>query len=141
MKKVLKNYVGGDQRIVRYACLVKQRLGSFTAWKLEHILRDSNEKVDVLVAMVASIPIIETVFLLVYYQSALSITTNQVSKIDEACSSWMTPIMHYLSLGELSDNRIEAHKIQVQVARFSLVNGQLYKRSLNGPYLKCLTTQ
>ena len=25
--------------------------------------------------------------------------------------------------------------------RFSLVNGQLFKRSLNGPYLKCLTTE
>ena len=49
--------------------------------------------------------------------------------------------MHYLSSGELPDNRIEAHEIQVQVARFSLVNGQLYKRSLDGSYLKCLTNQ
>ena len=31
--------------------------------------------------------------------------------------------MRYLSSGELSDNMIEAHKIQVQAARFSLVNG------------------
>ena len=61
--------------------------------------------------------------------------------MDGACSSWMTPIMHYLSSGELSDNRIEAHKIQVQAARFSLVNGQLCKRSLDGQYLKCLTSQ
>ena len=49
--------------------------------------------------------------------------------------------MHYLSLGELSDNRIEAHKVQVQAARLSLVHGQLYKQSLDGSYLKCLTTQ
>ena len=47
--------------------------------------------------------------------------------------------MHYLSSGELPDNRVEAHK--VQAVRFSLVNGQLYKRSLDEPYLKCLTTQ
>ena len=49
--------------------------------------------------------------------------------------------MHYLSSGELPDNRIEARKIQVQVARFSLVNRQLHKRSLDEPYLKYLTTQ
>ena len=49
--------------------------------------------------------------------------------------------MHYLSSGELSDNRIEAHKIQVQAARFSLVNEQLYKRSLDESYPKCLTPQ
>ena len=53
----------------------------------------------------------------------------------------MTLIVFYLSSGELLDNRAEAHKIQVQVARFSLMNDQLYKRSLEGPYLKCLTHQ
>ena len=80
-------------------------------------------------------------FLLVYYQVTSSITTNQVSQIDEACSSFLTPTMHYLSSEELPDNRIEAYKIQVQETRFSLVNGQLYKWSLEGLYLKCLTTQ
>ena len=111
------------------------------AWKLKHIPRDSNEKADALAVMAASIPIREMVFLPVYYQPASSITTNQVSQIDEACSSWLTPIMHYLSSGELLDNKIEAHKFQVQTARFSLMNGQLYKRSLDMSYLKCLITQ
>ena len=53
----------------------------------------------------------------------------------------MTLIARYLSLGELSDNKAEAYKIQVQVARFSLINSQLYKRSLCEPYLKCLIYQ
>ena len=51
----------------------------------------------------------------------------------------MTPVASYLSLGDLSDNRAEAHKIQVYTARFSLINSQLYKRSFGKPYLKCLT--
>ena len=34
-----------------------------------------------------------------------------------------------------------AHKIQIQSAQFSIVDGQLYKRSLGGPYLKCLTLE
>ena len=49
--------------------------------------------------------------------------------------------MHYLSSRELPDNRVEAQKIQVKAARFSLVNGQLYKQSLDESYLKCLTPQ
>ena len=126
--------------MIRYANLVKQKLGSFKAWKLAHISRDSNEKVDALALVVASIPIREILFLPVYYQLTSSIKTNQVSQIDIESSSWLTPIMCYLRSRELLDNRSEAHKTQVQVARFSLVNGQLYKRSLNGPYLKCLTT-
>ena len=131
-----------DHLMARYVCLVEQRVGSFAAWKLEHILRDSNEMADALAAMAASILIKETVFLPIYNQSTSSITTDRVSQIDEAGPSWMTPIMHYMSSEELSDNRFEAHKVQVQVqvARFSLVNRQLYKRSLDGLYLKCLTT-
>ena len=99
--------------MIKYVCMVKLRLESFAAWKLEHIPRGSNERADALAVVAASLPIKETVFLPVYYQPASSITTNQVNEIDEACSSRMTLIMHYLSLGELLDNRIEADKIQV----------------------------
>ena len=127
--------------MARYVRLVKQRLGIFTTWKLEHIPRDSNERVDALAVVAASIPIKEIVFLPIYYQLVLSITNDRVSQIDEARPSWMTHIMHYLSSGELPDNKVETHKVQVQAARFSLVNRQLYKWSLDGSYLKCLTNQ
>ena len=127
--------------MIKYVCLVNLRLENFAAWKLEHTPRGLNEMENALVAVVTSLPIKETVFLPVYYQLASSIAINQVNKIDEACSSWMSLIVHYLSSGELPDNKIVAHKIQVQATRFSLVNGQLYKQSLEGPYLKCLTTQ
>ena len=89
----------------------------------------------------ASLPIKETMFLTLYYQPESSITTNRVNKIDETGPSWITLVAPYLSSGELPDNKVEAHKIQVQAARFSLINGQLYIRSLGGPYLKCLTQQ
>ena len=44
-------------------------------------------------------------------------------------------------MGELPNERNKAHRIQIQSARFSLVNEQLFKRSLGGPYLKCLTNE
>ena len=83
--------------MIRYACLVKRRLESFEALKVEHIPRGMNEMADALAAVTASLPIKETIFLPVYYQPTSSITTNQVNEIDEACSSWMTLIVHYLS--------------------------------------------
>ena len=60
-------YETRDQRMVKYASLVKQWLRSFAAWTLEHISRDSNEKANALAAVVPSISIRETVFLSVYY--------------------------------------------------------------------------
>ena len=53
----------------------------------------------------------------------------------------MDPIVQYINTGELPNERDKAHKIQIQSARFSLVTGQLFKRSLDGPYLKCLTIE
>ena len=53
----------------------------------------------------------------------------------------MDPIRLYIATGELPIDRGKAHKIQIQSARFSLIDRQLYKRSLGGPYLKCLTPE
>ena len=48
--------------MVKYVTLVKQRLAGFSTWKLEHVPKDSNEKVDALAVVVTSLLIIETIF-------------------------------------------------------------------------------
>ena len=97
--------------MTKYVCLVKLRMESFLAWKLEHIPRGSNEKADALVVVAASLPTKETMLLSVYYQLESSIANNRVNEIEKACPSWMTLIVRYLSSGELLDSRVEAHKI------------------------------
>ena len=125
--------------MAKHVSLINLRLGSFAAWRLEDVSRSSNEKADALVVVAVSLLIKETALLPVYYQPESSITTNWVNEVDEIGPSCMTPVILYLSSGELADNIAEAHKIQVQAARFSLINSKLYKWSLGGPYLKCLT--
>ena len=95
----------------KYVSLVKLRLESFVVWRLEHILRDSNEKADALTVLAASLPIKEMMFL-PSITSELSTAANRVHEIS-GTSSWMTPIVPYLSSGELLDIRIKAHKILV----------------------------
>ena len=128
-----------EPRMAKYASLVKQRLSTLLVWKLEHVPRDSNERVYALAAVAASLPIKETIYLPIYYQPGSSILHTQVSQIEEAPLSWMDPIRLYIATRELPNDRSRAHKIQIQSARFSLVDEQLYKRSLGGAYLKCLT--
>ena len=128
-----------DPRMEKYASLVKQKLNTLSTWELEHVPKDSNERADALAVVAASLPIKETIYLPIYYQPGSSILPAQVSQIEEVPPSWMDPIWLYIATGELPNDRGRAHKIQIQLARFSLVDGQLYKRSLGGPYLKCLT--
>ena len=42
--QVIGDYETRDQRMTKYVGLVNLRLGNFVAWRLEHVLRDSNEK-------------------------------------------------------------------------------------------------
>ena len=65
--------------MAKYVSLVKQRLGSFSSLKLEHIPKDCNEKVKALAVVAASLPMTETVFLPIYYQPDSSIITTRVS--------------------------------------------------------------
>ena len=120
--QVNREYETRDQCMAKYVSLINLWLGSFAAWRLEHVPRSSNEKTDALAVVATSLPIKETVLLPVYYQPESSITTIRVNEVDETSPSWMTLVARYLSSGELPDNRAEAHKIQVQAARFSLIN-------------------
>ena len=47
--------------------------------------------------------------------------------------------MDYLKDGTLPNNKKTAHQIRVKAARFHLsAGGDLYKKSLSGPYLRCV---
>ena len=127
--------------MAKYVALIKQRLAIFSTWKLEHVPRDSNEKADALAIVAASLPISKTIFLPIYYQSDSSIAIIRVNQVGKTSLSWMDSISQYINTGELPNEKDKAHRVQVQSARFSLIDGQLFKRSLNGPYLKCLTTK
>ena len=111
-----------EPRMAKYASLVKQRLSTLSAWRLEHVSRDRYERADALAAVAASFPVKETVYLPIYYQPDSSILHTQVSQIKEAPPSWMDPIRLYIATGELPDERNKAHKIQIQSSRFSLVD-------------------
>ena len=130
-----------DPRMEKYASLVKQKLNTHSTWKIEHVPRDYNERANALAVVAASLPMRETVFLPIYYQPDSSILHAQVSQIEEVPPSWLDPIRLYIAMGELPNDRDKAHKVQIQSAKFSMIDGQLYKQSLGGPYLMCLTPE
>ena len=101
VEQVNEEYESRDPGMAKYVSLVKKRLGSFSAWKLEHIPRDCNEKANAFATVAASLPMIETVFLPIYYQPNSSIITTRVSQVDEVSSSWMDHIV-YISTWENS---------------------------------------
>ena len=67
-----------------------------------------------------------------------TIEEEEIMDIEEGVEDWRTPIKKYLMTGELPPNLVEAKKLRVRGARFTLVNEVLYKRAFSMPMLKCL---
>ena len=51
----------------------------------------------------------------------------------------MTPILHYLTHDELLDDKIKAQSLRAKATTFTILDGQLLRKSFSGPYLKCMT--
>jgi hypothetical protein len=52
---------------------------------------------------------------------------------------WAIDIIQYLKNGLLPEDKARTRKIKVQVTRYSLLGGILYKRGYSEPLLKCLS--
>ena len=53
----------------------------------------------------------------------------------------MILIVHYLKEGWLPEDKAEARKIQIRVARFVIIDDLLYKRGYSLPYLRCSNSE
>ena len=66
-------------------------------------------------------------------------STIGVALITIAEDNWMTPIIKYLTKGILSSEDKEAKKIIHKSVNYSSIDGILYKRSFNQPWLRCIS--
>src|SRR3954464_14166340 len=61
---------------------------------------------------------------------------NMVNKVPPA---WTKPFMEYLEHRTLPDDEVERRQIVRRAKGYTIINGQLYKRSTTGVYLKCVS--
>ena len=142
VRHVQEEYEAKDERMARYLTKVRDTLQRFAEWTIEKIPRTDNVRVDALAGIAASLPIKEAILLPIHVQSDPSITEASTCNTIEASQGdgqeWTEVITRYLQTGTLLEEPRQAHKIRVQAARFTLIEGHLYKRSFTGFYLKCL---
>jgi ribonuclease HI len=52
--------------------------------------------------------------------------------------SWAEPFSNYLITGDLPQDKVEARRIQRRVGAYTIINSELYKRSVLGIFQKCI---
>ena len=70
--------------------------------------------------------------------SVLSVETNIHEVNHDSGVSWMDPIMDYILRKTQLADKAKARKLRAVAARYTIVDGKLFKRSYTGPLLHCL---
>jgi hypothetical protein len=52
--------------------------------------------------------------------------------------SWVEPFSNYLITGDLPQNEVEARRLQRRALAYTIINNELYKRSMSGVFRKCI---
>ncbi|XP_062080160.1 uncharacterized protein LOC133784909 [Humulus lupulus] len=106
----------------------------FHHFELIQVPREENHKVDALAKLASTGSCTR--------QSSISISRSskdmEVYSTSSKPECWMDPIIRYLSTSELPPNPNDAKFLRLRAQRYSIINGTLYRKSFNGPHLRCL---
>ncbi|KAL2226838.1 UNVERIFIED_CONTAM: Retrovirus-related Pol polyprotein from transposon [Sesamum indicum] len=131
-------YETRERTMTQYKETVHRLMGKFSRCSILQVPRIENDKADALSKFGAAMDGIRDrkITALIREQSALASRT-EVQVVSEA-GSWMNEIVRYLEEGTLPSDPIAAKRVKFRAARFTLLEDQLYKRTVDGPLLKCL---
>ncbi|KAL2246834.1 UNVERIFIED_CONTAM: Retrovirus-related Pol polyprotein from transposon [Sesamum indicum] len=131
-------YETKERSMTDYLKKAKERMQKFSKCTVRQIPRNENERADALSKLGATLAGIKDrkITVIVKERSAISegIETNMVTS---RCL-WIEDIAAYLREGILPIDAGHARRIKFKAPRFALVGTQLYKRTVEGPLLKCL---
>jgi ribonuclease HI len=127
-------YEAREDRMTKYLKLTKNAMNWFDEVTLVQVPREQNTEADALAKLASSDEATNQPIEVQYSPSHME---EKVSPVDVS-NSWMTPIINYLEDETLLSDPTEARKLKVRSARFTLMQGVLYKRGFSLPYLHCL---
>ena len=104
---------------------------SFPSFAIEMIPRPKNSHVDTL-AKLASTKDAELL-------NVVSVEFLSKSSINQRLVVMVDPILAYLKIDELLEDKMEARILRVKSSRYVIYNDKLYKRGSSMPLLRCVT--
>jgi len=127
--------------LLKYYHIVKSLINNFECFIMYYIPRESNTKPDLLskLANTKKVGHLKTII-----QETLQTPTIDAEEImakEEEEPNLMTPYKNFLIWGELPLNKDEARHLKRKASYYVILNGELFKRGLTTPLLKCLNSQ
>ncbi|GJT14740.1 reverse transcriptase domain-containing protein [Tanacetum coccineum] len=124
------SYVAKESGMIQYLNKVKTLARSFREFSIKQVPRSENKKADAL-SKIAS-----TSF--AHLSKQVLVEELKEKSIEEEGNTWMTPICEYLTKEILLADKKKARAVRRKAARYTMINGTLYKKSFLGPWLRCV---
>ncbi|CAL2225168.1 unnamed protein product [Prunus armeniaca] len=140
VNQVTADFAAKDVSMSTYLSSAHQLLQKFLAYRIRKVPRSENNHVDALAILASAIKD------KVGRQILVEILTHSSTTIVDVCvvryeDTWMSPIHDYLTNDTLPNDKAKARKLRYRSARYTVINGILYKRGYTTPYLKCITAE
>ncbi|XP_025679029.1 uncharacterized protein [Arachis hypogaea] len=128
------SYQARDPLLQKYLEKVKEMTSQFQEVTIQHVPRERNTRADLLSKLASTKPGAGNRSLI---QGMVKEPTVALH-LTESSPSWLDPITNFLELGKLPDDEKAAKTLRREAARYAIIQGQLFRKGLSQPLLKCL---
>ncbi|GJV58282.1 reverse transcriptase domain-containing protein [Tanacetum coccineum] len=133
------SYVAKESGMIQYLNKVKTLTRSFREFSIKQVPRSENKKADALSKIASTSFAHLSKQVLVEELKEKSINEKEIlAVVEEEGNTWMTPICEYLTKEILPADKKKARAVRRKAARYTMINGTLYKKSFLGPWLRCV---
>ncbi|XP_072071868.1 uncharacterized protein [Arachis hypogaea] len=129
-------YQAKDPLLQKYLGKVKDLSKDFEEVMVQHVPREKNTHSDLLSKLASTKPGTGNRSLIqgLVKEPTVALCATRVD-VDPL---WVDPITEFLGSGKLPDDHKMAKELRREAAKYTIVQGQLFKRGLSQPLLKCL---
>ncbi|KAL2246210.1 UNVERIFIED_CONTAM: Retrovirus-related Pol polyprotein from transposon [Sesamum indicum] len=131
-------YETKERSMADYLKKAKEGMQKFSKCNVQQIPRSENERADALSKLGATLAGIKDKKITVMVKERSAIAEGIETKVVTPRCLWIEDISTYLREGILPTDAGHARRIKFKAPRFTLIGTQLYKRTVEGPLLKCL---
>ncbi|KAL0427339.1 UNVERIFIED_CONTAM: hypothetical protein Slati_2908700 [Sesamum latifolium] len=127
--------------MTQYLKMVKDLVVKFNRCVIQQTPGEENSRADTLSKFGAMVVGLRERKITLVIKDKASIDESEVLQCVTEDKSWKSEIEEYLMRGTERDDPIIAKKLKFRANRFTMMNGGLYRRSAEGPLLKCLSPE
>ncbi|XP_015944522.1 uncharacterized protein LOC107469657 [Arachis duranensis] len=127
-------YQARDPLLQKYLEKVKKLSEQFEEVMVQHVPRERNTRADLLSKLASTKPGTGNRSLIQGLIKEAAVALH-ITKEDP---SWMNLITNFLEIGKLPGDEKSAKALRREVAKYAIIQGQLFKKGLSQPLLKCL---